>query len=216
MVDSPEKIPNASSIDPTKSIQPGDQEQKSPTGDFQSMMQEGQNPQAAGGKPEGPSPFDLAAGGQQTGMTGPTHESVVGQMNSASSVLGDLQDQMSNKNLNLRQSQKYLLRNKLTSANQNIRAATNKTGADTGPPVTQFSRQNPINKFLGLISDSQSQLAGAQSHIQGLNANGQSMNPGDMLMVQVKLAKAQQELEYSSVLLSTATSDIKTLFNIQL
>lgn len=213
---SPEKITTPSSIDPSKSIQPGDQEQSKPTGDFQSFMQDGQGPQAAGGKPEGPSPFDLAAGGQQAAMTGPTHESVLGQMNSAASVLGDLQSQMSNKNLNLRQSQKYLLRNKLTSANQNIRTAASKAGVDTGPPITQFSRQSPINKFLGMISDSQSQLSSAQSQIQNLNANGQSMNPGDILLIQVKLAKAQQELEYSSVLLSTATSDIKTLFNIQL
>jgi len=42
------------------------------------------------------------------------------------------------------------------------------------------------------------------------------MNPGDILLIQVKLAKAKQELEYSSVLLSTAVRDIKTLFNIQL
>ncbi|MCB1109383.1 MAG: hypothetical protein KDK64_00220 [Chlamydiia bacterium] len=212
----PDEISSATNIDPTKSIQPGGEESK-PTGDFQSFMQEGQGgPKAPGAKAEGPSPFDLAAGGQQAAATGPTNESVLGQMNSASSVLGDLQNQLNNKNLNLRQSQKYLLRNKLTSANQNIRAAASKAGVDTGPPVTQISRSNPVNKFLGLLSDSQAQLSSAQSKIQELNANGQSMNPGEILLIQVKLAKAQQELEYSSVLLSTATSDIKTLFNIQL
>lgn len=213
---SPDEISRATNIDPTKSIQPGEQEQSTPTGDFQSLMQEGQGPQAAGAKTEGPSPFELAAAGQQANATGPTHETVMGQMNSASSVLGDLQNQLSNKNLNLRQSQKYLLRNKLTSANQNIRAAAAKTGVDTGAPVAQFSRSSPINKFLGLLSDSQAQLSGAQKKINEMNINGQSMNPGEILLIQVKLAKAQQELEYSSVLLSTATSDIKTLFNIQL
>lgn len=213
---SSEDISGPSNIDPTKSIQPGGQEQAKPSQSFESYMKEGGGPQAPSTKTEGPSPFDLAVQGKTAVTTGPTNESILGQMNSTSSVLGDLQKQMNNKNLNLRQSQKYLLRNKLTNANQNIRTAAQKTGADIGPPVFQFNRKNPVNKFLGLLSDSQSQLSNAQSKIQELNSNGQSMNPGDLLLIQVKLAKAQQELEYSSVLLSTAVSDIKTLFNIQL
>lgn len=211
----PDEISSATNIDPTKSIQPGEQEQPKPSQSFESYMKEG-GTQAPGTKTEGPSPFDLAAQGKAAVSTGPSHESIMGQINSTSSVLGDLQSQMNNKNLNLRQSQKYLLRNKLTSANQNIRTAAQKTGADTGPPVSQFNRKNPVNKFLGLLADSQSQLSNAQTKIRELNSSGTSMNPGDLLLIQVKLAKAQQELEYSSVLLSTAVSDIKTLFNIQL
>ncbi len=211
----PEEISSATNIDPTKSIQSEEQEQPKPSQSFDSFMKEG-GPQTPGAKTEGPSPFDLAAQGKAAVSTGPTHESVLGQMNSTASVLGDLQSQLNNKNLNLRQSQKYLLRNKLTSANQNIRTAAQKTGADVGPPVQQFNRKNPVNKFLGLLADSQNQLSNAQTKIKELNSNGMSMNPGDLLLIQVKLAKAQQELEYSSVLLSTAVSDIKTLFNIQL
>ncbi|MCB1085025.1 MAG: hypothetical protein KDK60_02875 [Chlamydiia bacterium] len=210
-----EDISGSSNIDPTKSIQPGEQQLPKPTENFESYMQEGKA-QPSGMKPEGPSPFDLAAEGKAAMPTGPTHESVLGQMRSTSSVLGDLQNQLSNKNLKLRQSQKYLLRNKLNSANENIRSAAKKAGIDPGEKPAQFSRQNPINKFLGLLTDSQSQLNSAQDKIQTLNAAGQQLNPGDLLLIQVKLAKAQQELEYSSVLLSTAVSDIKTLFNIQL
>jgi hypothetical protein len=212
----PTDISKPSNIDPLKSIQPGEQDQSKPAGDFQSFMQEGQGSQAGKTAAQGPSPIELAGAEKQTSMTGPSHESISNQISSTSSVLGDLQNQLNNKNLNLRQSQKYLLRNKLASANQNIRTAATKAGVDTGPPPSQFSRQSPINKFLGMISDSQSQLSNAQTEINNLNMNGQSMNPGDLLLIQVKLSKAQQELEYSSVLLSTATSDIKTLFNIQL
>ncbi|MDJ0651638.1 MAG: hypothetical protein QNJ27_01305 [Simkaniaceae bacterium] len=211
----PEKIPNATNIDPIKSMQPADQEQPKPSASFDSFMKEGSS-QISSAKTEDLSPFDLAAQGKTAISTGPTHKSVLGQMNSTASVLGDLQTQLNNKNLNLRQSQKYLLRNKLTSANQNIRTAAQKTGADVGSPVEPFNRKNPVNKFLGLLSDSQNQLSNAQAKIKELNANGTSMNPGNLLLIQVKLAKAQQELEYSSILLSTAVSDIKTLFNIQL
>ncbi|MBF5059369.1 hypothetical protein [Candidatus Neptunochlamydia vexilliferae] len=213
----PEKIGSTSNIDPAKGIQPGDKHLPQPTESFESYMKES-GPEGSGdAKTEGPTPFDLAAQGKpvQPGA-GPTHETIAAQMNSNSSVLGDLQTQLTNKDLKLRQSQKYLLRNKLSSANQNIRTAAKKTGAETGPPVAKFSRQSPVNKFLGLVTDSQTQLAEAQSRINKLNMSGKSLNPGEMLTIQVKLAKAQQELEYSSVLLSTATSDIKTLFNIQL
>lgn len=212
---SPDEISNASNINPTKPIQLGEDQGAKPSQSFESFMKEGQGSQG-GIKAEGPSPFDLVAQGKAAVTTGPTHESVLGQMNSTSSVLGDLQTQMSNKNLNLRQSQKYLLRNKLTSANQNIRTAAQKAGVDTGEPPSQFNRKNPVTKFLGLLSDSQNQLQNAQAKINEMNISGRSVNPGDLLMIQVKLAKAQQELEYSSILLSTAVSDIKTLFNIQL
>ncbi len=212
----PEEISGSSNIDPAKSIQPGEKQLPKPTESFESYMKES-GPPSTGMKTEGSTPFDLAAQGKAVPPgTGPTHETIVAQMNSNASVLGDLQTQLTNKDLKLRQSQKYLLRNKLSSANQNIRTASKKTGAETGPPVAKFSRQSPINKFLGLVTDSQTQLADAQSRINNLNMNGQSLNPGEMLTIQVKLARAQQELEYSSVLLSTATSDIKTLFNIQL
>lgn len=214
MADRSEDISPTTNIGPAKSIQPGEEQMPKPSQSFDSYMKQG-GPQGASGKSEGVSPFDLAGQGQAA-AAGPTHESVMSQMNSTSSVLGDLSNQLNNKNLNLRQSQKYLLRNKLTNANELIRAAASKTGVDTGPPVAQLSRQSPINKFLGLLTDGQTQLANAQDQIQQLNMNGQAMNPGDLLLIQVKLAKAQQELEYSSVLLSTAVSDIKTLFNIQL
>lgn len=212
---SPDEISKISNIDPTKLIQPGEDKGAKPSQSFESFMKEGQGAQG-GSKITAPSPFDLAGQGKAAVKTGPSHESILGQMNSTSSVLGDLQTQMNNKNLNLRQSQKYLLRNKLTSANQNIRAVAQKTGVNTGEPPSEFNRKNPVTKFLGLISDSQNQLQGAQSKINAMNMTGESMNPGDLLLIQVKLAKAQQELEYSSVLLSTAVSDIKTLFNIQL
>ena len=167
-------------------------------------------------KSEGPSPLDLASGTMQPLQVGPTNESIMSQMHSTSSVLGDLQNRLSQKNLNLKQSHKYLLKNKLSSAHQNIQTVASKMGAETTQPPALMSRSNPVHKFLGLLSDSQAQLSGAQAKIQELNSQGQAMSPGELLLIQVKLAKAQQELEYSSVLLSTATSDIKTLFNIQL
>jgi len=211
----PDRIP-ATNIEPSKSIQPGEEQQPEPGESFKSFMKEGQQTGQAPGKSEGMTPFDLAGQGTMGTTTGPSMDTLLGQMTSTSSVLGDVQNQLHTKNLNLKQSQKYLLRNKLSSANQDIRSAADKAGVDVGDPPPTSARQSPVTKFLGLITDGQDQLNKTQDMIQNMKSSGGSLSPAELLTIQVKLAKAQQELEYSSVLLSKAVDDIKTMFNIQL
>jgi len=73
-----------------------------------------------------------------------------------------------------------------------------------------------LQRFLSLISDGQNQLEAAQEQLASLQKRGESLSPGDMLLVQIKLNKAQQEIEYSSLLLSKAIDDMKMMMNIQL
>ncbi|NRA90404.1 MAG: hypothetical protein HRU43_04680, partial [Simkaniaceae bacterium] len=72
----PTDISKPPNIDPLKSIQPGEQDQSKPAGDFQSFMQEGQGSQAGKTAAQGPSPMELAGAEKQTSMTGPSHESI--------------------------------------------------------------------------------------------------------------------------------------------
>ncbi len=145
----------------------------------------------------------------------PTLESISAQMQTSSSSLGDLQNKLNTPNLKLKPSQKYLLRNKLQEANSQIRTVAEKSGVEVGDPVNTLSRNNPIGKFLALITDGQTQLESAQTMLKQRAKQG-PMNPADLLMMQFKLSKAQQEIEYSSVLLSKAVDDIKVIFNIQI
>ncbi len=212
---SPDSIP-PSRIDPSKSVQPSDGAELSAGDKFKSLMQDAQT---SGSKPpssEGISPLNLAGQEAATNQSVPSMDSVIGQINSTSSILGDLQNQLHTKSLTLKQSQKYLLRNKLTSANEHIRSAAEKSGVPPGNSQLGSTRQNPIMKFLKLVTDSQDQLNKTQEVMQNMQRSTSSLNPAQLLTVQIKLAKAQQELEYSSVLLSKAVDDIKTMFNIQL
>ena len=215
-----DKISQIGRIDPIQSVQSTKNQSFDPSQSFKSLMNT-ENVQPSLEKGNAASPFDLAAQGKSIGMTPPTQEGVLGQMSSTSSVLGDLQTRMHRKGRPLNQSEKHLLRSKLTNANQSIRGIAKKMGVEeenkeNEDPASSLNKNNPFSKFLNLLSDSQTQLAHAQSKIKELNANGISMNPGDLLLIQVKLTKAQQELEFSSILMSTGVSDIKTLFNIQL
>lgn len=211
----PEGVRGIDGIKPAKPIPDGKEEPNSDQS-FQSYMDTtGKTAPKAPGEPgsTAPTPFDLAGG--QKSLAPPTEETVAGQMNSASGVLGDIQTQLKTKNLKLKPSQKYLLRNKLNESNSMIRSAATKLGVKVGAPPKMMSRQNPIARFLSMVNDSQVQLEAAQNKIKNLNKEGK-MNPGDLLLVQIKISKAQQELEYSSVLLSKAVEDVKTLFNIQI
>jgi hypothetical protein len=212
--DLPDDISN---VTPNKPVEPLGQEPEQPGRDmpgkpFESYMKE---PQAAE-KPGGLSPMDLPGEGKGKGGAGPTMDSLHKQVQQTSNLLGTVHDQLGTKNLALKQSQKYLLRNKLSESNSEIRGAAEKVGVDVGKAPSRSTRQNPIARFLSLITDSQQQLGAAAGKIQAMNSEGKSLAPGELLLTQVKLSKAQQELEYSSVILSKAIDDIKMIFNIQI
>lgn len=209
----PKKIPDAEKLDPTQSVQPGEPKNEAEEGKFASYMQD-QGRVAT--PPSQPSPMEVGQPNPTAPSAPPSPESIQNQINSASSSLGDIKNQLNTKNLKLKQSHKHLLRNKLQNANENIRGATEKLGADPGPNVNLRAKKNPIAKFLTLVSDGQQQLNNAAEMVKKLDTSGQAVNPGQLLLVQVKLQKAQQELDYTSVLLGKAVDVIKTLFNVQI
>lgn len=192
---------------------PGGGKKMPKEGEFASMMKEEKTSTQPGATPNKISPMEL---GEQNKISTkpPTFEDIHNQMKTVSGSLGDVQNQLQTKGLKLKQSQKYLLRNKLTTANDQIRQVAKKVGVDTGPPPDLSGKKSPITKFLSLVADGQNQLNSATAEVQKLNDSKQ-MNPGDFLLIQLKLQKAQQELDYSSVLLGKAVDMIKQLFNIQ-
>ncbi|PCI95653.1 hypothetical protein COB11_01585 [Candidatus Aerophobetes bacterium] len=206
----PEKPTPTDATKPPNAIQ-GDDPQKQPQQPFSEHMQKSAVEKAQ----QGNSPLDLAR--QQGHPTSqPTMATIQTQMNSASGSLGDVQNQLHTKNLKLKQSQKYLLRNKLSEANAHVRTAASKAGVQVGNPPTMNTRQSPIRRYLAYVTDSQDQLAQAQRKIKDLTTAGHSLSPGQMLLIQIKLNKASQAIEYSTVLLSKAVDDIKMLFNVQI
>lgn len=182
---------------------------------FSSYMKGGQtNPLMATGKTPQVSPFDLAHG--KIAAPGPTLNSLQEQAKMASTTMGDVANQLNTPKLKLKQSTKYLLKNKLSSAKGHILSASTKVGAPIVQDEENPSGGGPLQKFINLLTSGQRQLESTQQQLADIAAKGQEMNPADMLMVQIKLNKAQQELEYSSLLLGKAVDDLKLMMNIQL
>lgn len=186
-----------------------------PNESFQTYMdkaaQQGTQPQ----KPPTISPFDLAHGA--TPLTqGANIDTLLTQAKSAHVTLGDISTQLNTKNLKLKQSQRYLLRNKLGDANSMLKAANLKAGGELPAPPTTASSGGIIGKFLDFVNEGQSHISAIQKKLVGMKEKGDSLNPADFLAIQLKLGHAQQEIEYASIMLSKAVEDMKMLFNVQL
>lgn len=193
----------------------GQQELATSSQAFSSFMQS--NPASEGtSKSQMISPFDLAQQGPKAGVASPNMATLMSQVQLAQSSMSDLQTQLSYPNLKLKASQKYIVKNKLTDANSNLRTANSKLGVPPSDEVISSGASGPLGKFLDYVSDGMNQLESAKQQLSNLKSQGHNLTPGDFLLIQIKMNKAQQELDFTSVLLSKAVEDFKMMMNIQL
>lgn len=186
-----------------------------PTESFKSYMQPSEAGAQEAGKTGLTSPFELGHA-QANLAAGPNLETLATQAKFAHSTLGDIETQLKTPNLKLKQSTRYLLKNKLSEANAHLRAANSKLGVGEIAPPNLQAGAGPIDKFLNFVVDGQNQLQAAQGMLHNLSNQPNSLNPGQLMLIQIKLNTAQQNLEYSSVILSKAMDDLKMLMNLQI
>ena len=160
------------------------------------------------------SPMDLASKSAITST--PTAQTLTTQARTAQDTLGEIEKNLKTPNLKLKKSQSDLLNTKLNNANDHLANANKTMGANVPDDQSVAKNASPATKFLSLVTDGQNKLVQAQQQLQGISQSGATIKPADMLLVQVKLSQAQQEVEYSSVLLSQVVNSIKQTLNIQL
>ena len=219
MVDSPlpSDLEDPGRVFSTKPIGAGEKEGLSvPTQAFSSLMEKGTtSPLANAGKSPMISPFALMQG-QIPVATAPSLTTLLAQINNVHSTLGDINTQLNTPKLKLRASTKYLVKSKLSEANENLRTFNAKLGAQVVPEPDHSQFTGPLGRFFAYLNEGQSQMEQAKLQLQNLKKDGTNISPGDFLLIQVKMNKAQQLLEFTSVLLSNAVSDIKQLMQVQL
>jgi hypothetical protein len=185
-----------------------------PTQQFSSLMKTG-TPMENAGKSPMISPFALMQG-QPPLAQAPTMGTLLAQINTVQSTMGDINSQLNTPNLKLKASTKYLVKSKLTDANDNLRTFNAKVGGSMPAEADVSKFSGPLGRFFAYVTEGQNQMESAKQQLQNLKDQGSHLSPGDFLLVQVKLNKAQQLLEFTSVLLSNAVSDIKQLMQVQL
>ena len=107
------------------------------------------------------------------------------------------------------------MRNKLEGATDSLRAANAKMGADTAPDFPKAA-PGPMERFLNFVNDGESMLQSAQQKLKDMKTTGGQMSPADYLFIQIKMGQADQEIDYSSTLLSKVIYSLKTIMNTQL
>lgn len=213
MADDPIERIRPDELKPTKgterSVEP---EKQAPNpSEFQSHMKE--TPPAAGQK--GVSPMELQ-GADAAKAAGPTLPSLIQQASQTQETLSDIQKKLKTPNLRFKRQHQYLLKNKLTDANNHLRSAIQKLGGEVPATKKPPKGAGPLEKFISLVGDGQDKMHAVTDQLKSIGESDKKMSPTDYLIVQVKLAQAQQEIEYSSVLLSKMVDALKQTLNIQI
>lgn len=149
---------------------------------------------------------------------GGTNGDLVAQAQTVIKQIDTIKDKLNTPNLNLKSSVQTLLRNKLTHINENIKVALSKTGIEYTPAQKQqptAATNNPIERFLGYLTDSQYRLQHLADEVQTMGENQSSFTPATMLALQIKVSFVSQELEFFISVLNKTLESTKTIMNVQ-
>lgn len=164
--------------------------------------------------PPGLSPAEVQPTAGVAQNVQPSLDSVLAQIGTAQDSLGNLQNKLNTKDLQLTNAQKSLLKSKLSSGATHLRGVNDALGIEQ--PQAPQTGKGPLAKLMGYIADGEVQMNAAQAELQRVQAEGKQMTPSELLLMQSKLNQAQQELDYSSMLVGKAVTALTQLLNTQL
>lgn len=146
---------------------------------------------------------------------GGTPQDLIAQAQDVIKQMGTIKDKLQTPNLEIKSSVQTLLRNKLTHIDENIKIALSKAGVEYKPSEKPNGVTNPIERFLGFLTDGQYRLQHLSEEVQVLGDNRESFSPATMLALQLKVSYISQELEFFTSVLNKALESTKTIMNVQ-
>lgn len=209
MPKAPTPPPEFGGTEPTKG--PGGLPSPSPSREeFESYMEKTEAPEV---KETGISPMELQA--KRTEIE-PTPENLLAQVDDTKNKITEAKTQLQTPNLQLKNSHQRLIDNKLSQSLVHIDKASDHLGANKAPSKEIAENMGPVAKFLTYLGNGQDQLVEAKKKLEDIQATKEGMTPTQMLLVQVNLSQAQQQIGFASVLLSKVADALKQAINIQL
>lgn len=141
---------------------------------------------------------------------------LVAQSKQVIGQIDQIKDKLSTPNLELKGSVQTLLKNKLSHIDDTLRITLQKAGVEYVHPEKQGAAPaNPIERFLGFLTDGQYQMENLGNEVQAVAMRKGELSPAYMLALQVKVGYIQQELEFFTNLLNKALESTKTIMNVQ-
>lgn len=226
-------IGDKGSISPTKAIpQEGVSSQDQPDQSFKNLVN--QTTQTNTSKP---SPMNVAATNPGVQPTQANPQNLLANMQLVFGQMKNLGAALQTPGLKLNPRTSRLVDAKLKRAKDHINYVSSKVNVgDEGEqqkpkedpkksigsvdevPSKKGAQDATVSKFIGYVTDGQSQLESAMSNVSKMKMD--KNNPGIVLQnifgMQVKLYRAQVEIEFSSAVIQKAIDDLKTIMSVQL
>lgn len=160
-----------------------------------------------------PSPMDASSTQPVERVSRPTQTEIVKKTDSIIHRMDDIKATLETPNVKINPAHQGILQSKLSHINESIKIALSKVGMEGGPAPVAAPGGGAVERFLGMLTHSQSQLTQLSSTMQS-DAGG-SFSPAQLLAVQIKVNHMQQELEFFTSAMSKALEGIKTIMNVQ-
>jgi len=150
-----------------------------------------------------------------------TPEDLKSQANHLISQIDNVKEQLKTVQTDIKPSYQQLLRNRLTHIDENLKIALSKAGVESSSatasstPVTAANGKNPIEKFLGYLTQGQYQLDHLHQTLDNMVLTNAQLTPANMIAIQLKVSQVQQEIELFTSLLNKALESTKTIMNVQ-
>ena len=144
-----------------------------------------------------------------------TQDKLVAQAQDVVAKIDEIKGKLSSPDLELKSSVQTLLRNKLSHIDENLKIALQRAGVEYHAPEKVETPKNPVERFLGFLTDGQHQLNTLANDVNLMHLNRKEISPASMLAVQIKVGFVQQELEFFAALLNKTLESTKTIMNVQ-
>lgn len=144
-----------------------------------------------------------------------TPDKLVAQAQDLVAKMEEVKGKLNTPDLEIKGSVQNLLRNKLSHIDENLKIALQKAGVEYKAPQKVEAPKNPIDRFLGFLTDGQHQLNTLANDVNLMHLNKKEIAPASMLAIQIKVGFIQQELEFFAALLNKTLESTKTIMNVQ-
>ncbi len=143
-------------------------------------------------------------------------ESLAGHARDLIAQIEEVKGKLATSNVEIKGSVQTLLKNKLSHIDENLKIALDKAGVEyQNAPVASQNLTNPVDRFLGFLTNGQYQLQHLSAQLEHMSKSGEQLSPARMLAVQIKVGYITQELELFYNLLNKALESTKTIMNVQ-
>lgn len=141
---------------------------------------------------------------------------LVAQAEDAVKQIETIKGKLKTPDLELKPATQALLQNKLSHIDENLRVALSKAGLEYTPAANLENKAvNPIERFLGFLTNGQEQLASLGNEINQMHLHDKEISPANMLRIQMKVGYITQEIEFFTNVLNKALESTKTIMNVQ-